>query len=292
MAEQHKFSEARLLEMFRQVRVRSEIVETIERPRETQPWYDYRKLFLTDEHVSRGAEFWSKHATALARAKREYGVAPEVIVAILGVETRYGRNGGQYPVVDALTTLWLHYPPRADFFKHELEDVLLLARELNVDPRSIKGSYAGAIGMPQFMPSSYRRYAVDFDGDGKRDLVRSPEDVIGSVANFLHVHGWEDGGPLVDDVELHGTLYFWIEHLGVKPALNVAGLARYGILPRAEVAAERRAALIGLEGETGPIYRLGYNNFYVITRYNRSKRYAMVVVELATRLRRGREEAS
>ncbi len=292
LAEKHKFSEAQLHAVFAQVRIRPEIVEAMERPKEAQPWYEYRKLFLTDDHVRRGGQFWAKHAGALARAQKQFGVPAEIIVAILGVETQYGRNGGQYPVVDALTTLWLHYPPRADFFQHELEDLLLLARELGAEPFSIKGSYAGAIGMPQFIPSSYRRYAVDFDGDGRRDLGKNTDDVIGSVANFLHVHGWEAAGPIVDELELRGTLYFWIEKFGVKPVLDIAALSRYGIFPRAPVAPERRAALIALEGEAGPSYRLGYNNFYVITRYNRSKRYAMAVVELAEQLRRERDERS
>lgn len=291
-AQQHRFPESRLRAVFAQARIRPEIIEAMENPKEALPWYEYRKLFITEEHTRRGGIFWTRHAAALARTQQRYGVAPEIIVAILGVETQYGRNQGDYPVVDALTTLWLHYPPRADFFRHELEEFLLLARELGADPLSIKGSYAGAIGMGQFIPSSYRRYAVDSDGDRRRDLLKNPEDVIDSVANFLRVHGWEPGEPVVDEVELRGTLYFWIERLGVKPALSVAGLTQYGILPRAEVSAQRRAALIALEGETGPIYRLGYTNFYAITRYNRSKRYAMAVVELAERLRRGRDELS
>jgi membrane-bound lytic murein transglycosylase B len=185
--------------------------------------------------------------------------------------------------------LWLNHPPRSDFFRRELEEYFLLVRELRVEPPSIKGSYAGAIGLPQFIPSSYRRYAVDGNGDGQRDLTKSAEDAIASIGNFLHVHGWIAGEAPVDDVELRGTLYFWIEKLGVKPALTVSGLTQYGVLPRNAVPPDRRAALIAFESDVGPYYRLGYNNFYVITRYNRSKRYAMAVVELAERLRRNRE---
>ncbi len=292
MGQKYQFSDKYMRAVFLQTRVRPEIIEAMERPKEAQPWYEYRKQFLDDDHIKRGAQFWAKHAGVLTRAKQKYGVAPEVIVAILGVETHYGRNGGAYPVVDALTTLWLHYPRRADFFQSELEDLFLLAREFNADPRAIKGSYAGAIGMPQFIPSSYRRYAVDFDGDGRRDLLNSVDDVIGSVANFLQVHGWEAGGPVIDEVELRGTQFFWIERLGLKPALTVSGLGQYGIIPRSNVAPERRGALISLEDEAGPLYRLGYNNFYVITRYNRSSRYAMAIVELSERLRRDREPPS
>ncbi len=291
-SQQYQYPEAKLRAIFAQIRVRQETIQAIERPREAIPYYEYRKQFLTDAHIQRGEKFWSQHASALAKARKQYGVAPEIIVAILGVETQYGRNKGDYLVADSLATLWLHHLPRADFFRHEMEEFLLLARELGVDPMSIKGSYAGAIGMPQFIPSSYRRYAVDFDGDGKRDLINNPNDIIGSVANFLRVHGWESGSAPMDDVDLHGTLYFWIERLGIKPSLNVEVLQQYGIMPHTEVPGTQRAALISFEGESGPIYRIGYNNFYVVTRYNRSKRYAMAVVELADRLRRNREEPS
>jgi membrane-bound lytic murein transglycosylase B len=291
-AAQHRYPESQLRALLAQALIRPEIVQAIERPKEALPYFEYRKQFLTDTHLQRGAKYWEQHAAALAQTGRKYGVAPEIIVAILGVETQYGRNKGDYPVVDALLTLWLHHPPRADFFRREFEEFLLLTRELGIDPGSIKGSYAGAIGAPQFIPSSYRRYAVDGDGDGRRDLLKSPDDIIASVANFLHVHGWAAGEPTVDEVELRGTLYFWIERLGVKPALTVAGLNQYGILPRSAVPPERRAALIAFEGEIGPTYRLGYNNFYVVTRYNRSKRYAMAVVELAEQLRRNREQPS
>jgi len=290
-ASQHNYPEARLRKLFAQARIRPEIVQAIERPKEALPYHEYRKQFLTDTHVQRGTKFWAEHAGTLRRVAREYGVAPEIIVAILGVETQYGRNKGQYPVVDALATLWLHHPPRADFFRRELEEFLLLTQELRADPATIKGSYAGALGMAQFISSSYRRYAADGDGDGRRDLFKNPDDAIASVANFLKLHGWTADEPPTDEVDLRGTLYFWIERLGVKPSLTLGGLTQYGILPRRTAPPERRAALVALEGETGPYYRLGYNNFYVVTRYNRSKRYAMVVVELAERLRQQREQS-
>jgi membrane-bound lytic murein transglycosylase B len=288
---QNQYPQARLRKLFAQARIRSEILSATERPKEALPWYDYRKIFLTDDQRKRGAQFWTRNRDALARATERYGVPAEIIVAIIGIETQYGRNPGDFPVIDALTTLWLYYPPRADFFRHELEEFLLLTRELGVDPLSVKGSYAGALGMPQFISSSYRRYAVDFDNDGKRDLFKSAADAIGSVANFLQVHGWETGAPIFDEVELRGTRYFWIERLGLKPALSVGDLAEYGIVPRANPALDRRAALIALEGEMGPFYRLGYTNFHAITYYNRSKRYAMAVAELAGRLRRDHEES-
>ena len=290
MAEQHGYSAPQLRRVFRCARIRPEIIEAMERPKESLPWYEYSNIFLTEENVQRGVRFWKKHATALTRAREQYGVAPEIVVAIIGVETQYGRNKGGYPILDSLATLMLDYPPRSAFFRQELTEFLLLARELDVNPCRFKGSYAGAMGLPQFMPSNYRRYAVDFDSDGKRDILASPEDAIGSVAHYLKEQGWETGAPVADEAHLEGTLYFWIEKLGLKPALPVRQLARYGIFPRLPDNLERRAALISLEGEYGLFYRLGYNNFYVITRYNHNKRYAMAVYEMGEKLRQRMEE--
>lgn len=290
LAENHGFSVNQLQQVFRCATLRPDIIEAIERPKERLPWHQYRKIFVTEDSARRGVAFWKQHATDIARAQERYGVAPEIIVAIIGVETRYGRSQGTYPVLDALTTLMLKYPPRADFFRGELGEFLLLTRETGADPCQIKGSYAGAMGLPQFIPSSYRRLAVDFDGDGRRDLLESTADAIGSVAHYLHSNGWEAGAPMMEEARLEGTLYFWIEKLGLKPALSIRQLAGYGVFPRRHNDPERRAALISLEGEYGPFYRLGYNNFYVITRYNHNKRYAMAVVELGELIRQRLEE--
>ena len=289
MVENHGFTTQEIQRAFRCARLRPEIIEAMERPAEALPWYEYRKIFLTEENVQRGVRFWKKNAPAFERAREQHGVAPEIIAAILGVETQYGKNKGNYPVLDALATLMLDYPSRAAFFRGQTEEFLLLARELKVNPCHFKGSYAGAMGIPQFIPSSYRRYAVDFDGDGKRDILGSPEDAIGSVANYLKHSGWETNAPVVDDVRVEGTLYFWVERLGIKPALSIRHLVQYGIYPPARKEHDRRAALIELEGETGPFFRLGYNNFYAITRYNHSTLYAMAVYELGELMRQRRE---
>lgn len=285
MAEKHGFSAKQLRRVFRCATIRPDIIEAMERPKELLPWHEYRKIFVTEDSAKRGARFWKEHAQDISRAQEQYGVSPEIIVAIIGVETRYGRNPGNYPILDALATLTLEYPSRAAFFREELAEFLLLAREIDIDPCRVKGSYAGAMGLPQFMPSNYRRLAVDFDGDGKRDLLDNPADAIGSVAHYLRNNGWETGAPLTDEARLEGTLYFWVEKLGLKPALSVRQLAGYGVFPRRRDNPEQRAALISLEGEYGPVYRLGYNNFYVITRYNHNKRYAMAVVELGELIR-------
>jgi membrane-bound lytic murein transglycosylase B len=290
MAEKHGFSAGQLRRTFRCATIRPDIIEAMERPRELLPWHEYRKAFVTEDSAQRGVRFWKQYAGDMTRARERYGVAPEIIVAVIGVETRYGRSTGAYPVLDALTTLTLKYPPRAGFFRKELEEFLLLTRETGIDACRVKGSYAGAMGLPQFMPSNYRRLAVDFDNDGKRDLLDNPVDAIGSVAHYLHRHGWKADAPVTEEARLKGTLYFWAEKLGLKPSLSLRQLAGYGVFPRRRDDPERRAALISLEGEDGPIYRLGYNNFYVITRYNLNKRYAMAVIELGELIRQRMEE--
>lgn len=285
------FSKRALERLFARARLRPEIIQAMERPKEALPWYEYRKLFVTDERIDQGVSFWRRHARELARAQHEFGVPPEIVVAILGVETQYGKHRGTWPVLDALTTLAFQYPPRAVFFRGELKQYLLLTRELKLDPARIQGSYAGALGMPQFIPSSWRRYAIDFDSDRRADLLGNTADIIGSVANFLQVHGWERDAPVSDATRVEGTLYFWLEKLGVKPSLPLGQFVRYGVSPLVHRDPELPAALILLEDETGPLARIGYNNFYVITRYNRSSRYAMAVQELAEQLRNRYETA-
>lgn len=284
MVAKHDLHATDLNALFARVEIKPDIIAAMERPKEGLPWYEYRKLFVTDESVRNGIKFWKANDATLKRAAQRYNVDPAIIVAIIGVETRYGRNVGGYRVLDALTTLALKSADRADFFRAELEEFLLLTEELGLDPLSIKGSYAGAMGVPQFMPSSYRRYAVDFDGDRKRNLLTSTEDAIGSVANYFKAHGWLDNESVTDDVTIEGSLYSWLENNGNEPTLSVSQLKKYGIIPTEEVNLKQLASLITLEGENGPMHRLGYNNFYVITRYNRSKHYAMAVYELSRAL--------
>ena len=285
------FSRPALERLFARARLRPEIIQAMERPKEALPWYEYRKLFVTDARIEQGVAFWRRHAVLLKRAQHEHGVPPEIVVAILGVETQYGKHRGTWPALDALTTLAFQYPPRAAFFREELKHYLLLTRELKLDPARLQGSYAGALGMPQFIPSSWRHYAIDFDGDRRADLFGSTADIVGSVANFLRVHGWERDAPVSDAAHVEGTLYLWIEKLGVKPSLPLGQFVRHGVSPPQHRDPELPAALIAFEGESGPLLRIGYNNFYVITRYNRSSRYAMAVQELAEQLRSRYETA-
>jgi membrane-bound lytic murein transglycosylase B len=252
-------------------------------PGQAPAWSDFRALFVNDARIAAGLQFWRANRASLARVERDFGVPPEVVVAIIGVETYYGRHAGRYRVIDALTTLAFDYPARGRFFRGELEQYLLFARDNGVDVFSVKGSYAGAIGIPQFMPGSSRRYAVDFDGDGHIDLRGSAADAIGSVANFLRRHGWRPGEAVQLRVKATSG-DAWRAYLdgSVTPSHSVADLIKSGL--EAEVpaqAASARAALVDLQGDL----RLALHNFYVITRYNRSALYAAAVADLAQALK-------
>lgn len=281
MVDKHHFSAEELQTIFQKAEIMEKVVTGMDSPREAVPWYLYRKQFVTVFGAKRGARFWKKYEPAVTAAAEQYGVAPEIILAIIGVESQYGHNAGHYRVMDALSTLAFSYPRRGKIFKGELEHFLLLARELNEDPLSIKSSYAGAMGYPQFLPSSYRNYAVDFDNDGRIDLINSAADAIGSVGNYFKVHGWQKDEPIVDRVTFSKPIDSWLLELDIKPKLTVANLGFYSIKPRKYKKPERKVALIKLENEKGKFIRLGFENFYVITRYNKSVNYAMAVFELS-----------
>lgn len=283
MSQRHGFDAGSLRRLMAKARTQEAILRAIARPGTAQPWFEYRPRYVNAERIAAGLEFWSAHADVIARASGRYGVPEEIIVATLGVETNYGRDTGKFRVLDALYTLAFDWPPRADFFRAELEQFLLLAREQGIDPTRPRGSYAGAMGIAQFMPSSYRRYAVDFDGSGRPDLSRSA-DAIGSVAHYMSAFGWEPGGLVAVPAEAGGERTGEFVELGLKPAIRVDALAAAGIRPRTAVPGDAEVALLRLEGEDGPLYFLGFNNFYVITRYNRSVNYAMSLFELAQAL--------
>jgi membrane-bound lytic murein transglycosylase B len=238
-----------------------------------------------------GVTFWNNHAEKLERARKEYGLPEEIVTAVIGVETIYGAQTGKYRVLDALVTLAFDYPRRSEFFREELEQYLLLMREQGADVLKLKGSYAGAIGIPQFMPSSYRRYAVDFDGDNRKELLQSPADAIGSVANYLKMFGWEQGQPVAVRAQISSERYQEALAAGIKPSLTLSQMKQFGVTPLvglSDLGGERMAALFVLEGKDGPEYWLGFNNFYVITRYNRSTYYAMSVWQLAEEIHAAR----
>lgn len=270
-----------------------QVADLIARPAEAKPWYEYRPIFMTDQRIQEGLDFWRANEALIGEVAARYRVDPQVIVAIIGVETFYGRITGTFRVLDALTTLAFHYPSdrtrdRSDFFGKELMEYIVLGAEERLPLPEVTGSYAGAMGMGQFMPSSYRAYAVDFDDDGSRDLWRSTPDVVGSVANYLHVHGWEEGGPVARDVTLEpGAAPGEVEQSGYKPHRTVLSFHEQGFRSSPDLEPDREASLVSLETEDGMRHWLGFQNFYVITRYNRSPMYAMVVHQLSEALREG-----
>lgn len=282
MTRDYGFAGEQLMDVFREVARKQSILDAISRPAErVKPWKDYRPIFITDSRIARGVDFWRQHEAALTRAEREYGVPASVIVSIIGVETFFGRNTGNYRVIDALSTLAFDYPPRADFFRKELREYLLLSREEQVDPLTLKGSYAGAMGLPQFMPSSFRAYAVDFDGDDHINIWTDADDAIGSVASYFQRHGWVAGEAVVSQATVQG------EHAddglspGIDPVKTVGELRALGWSSHDALRDDLPVTAFRLDGANGPEYWMGLKNFYAITRYNRSVMYAMAVHQLA-----------
>jgi membrane-bound lytic murein transglycosylase B len=280
------FDPADLSRLFATVERQDGILKAIARPAEAKPWYEYREIFLTPSRIEGGARFYAEHRESLERASKEYGVDPEVIVAIIGVETLYGTRTGKQRVLDALTTLGFDYEPRKMFFRKELEEFLLLSREESMDPPMVKGSYAGAMGIGQFIPSSYRAYAVDFDGDGKRDLW-NPDDAIGSVANYFSRHGWRNGETVTVPASVTGVGHRKLVEKGTKPAIPSESLKKAGVVVEGVDLNGHKVALLEYEssGDEKEFW-VGFHNFYVITRYNRSQLYAMAVHQLSEEIAR------
>ncbi|MBD8483552.1 lytic murein transglycosylase B [Pseudomonas coleopterorum] len=285
MTRDYGFASDQLNEVFREVERKQSILDAISRPAErVKPWSEYRPMFITDARIARGVDFWRQHEAVLARAEREYGVPAQVIVAIIGVETFFGRNTGNYRVIDALSTLSFDYPPRAPFFRKELREFLMLARDEQLDPLTLKGSYAGAMGLPQFMPSSFRAYAVDFDGDGHINIWTDADDAIGSVASYFKEHGWVAGQPVVSRASVSGPQVDDGLSPGIDPVKNVGQLRALGWSSHDALRDDLPVTAFRLQGAEGPEYWIGLKNFYAITRYNRSVMYAMAVHQLSESL--------
>ncbi|MBS4098022.1 MAG: lytic murein transglycosylase B [Sulfuricella sp.] len=290
MVDKHGFDAGELNRQFSQVKPRPRIARMMTGQFVKAPdWSDYRANFVNPRNIARGVEFWSDNAEALARARQTYGVPEEIIIAILGVETRYGKFPLPYRVFDSLATLAFDYPRRAEFFRNELEQYLLLMREEKRNPLVVKGSFAGAMGIPQFMPSSYRSYAVDFDGDGRRDLLRSPSDAIGSVANYLNAYGWVADELVALRAEPHGeAIPGEMLAAGLKPERPVEEWLARHVEPAQPLPPATPVAMLAVNGDSGTEYWLGLNNFYVISRYNRSLFYALSVYQLGEEIRAAR----
>jgi len=290
MQTRHGLDGASLTRLFAQTEPIPFVLKAIAPPADprVKSWRTYRQRFIEPKRLKAGLAFWRTHQTTLAKAEALSDIPAEFIVAIIGIETIYGKHLGRFDTFSALTTLAFDYPPRADLFRRELEALLLLARDEQRSPMDYRGSYAGAIGLPQFLPSSIRAYAVDFDGSGQIDLTGSPTDAIGSVANFLKLHGWESGGPVAIKVGAGGTAHEQLIAEGIKPVRRPAEMSDFGVVVPAE-APDAPAALIDLvTPDADTEYWLGYQNFFVITRYNRSSFYAMAVYQFAQALKAAR----
>ncbi len=286
MVAQHQFKREELVAAFQHAERKQDIIDAITKPATLKPWPEYRLNFINQERIQGGLRFWRQHGAALRRAERQFGVPQEYILAIIGVETLYGRNAGRYRALDALTTLAFDYPRRADFFRSELEQFLLLAREQSYDLLMLQSSYAGALGIPQFMPSNFRKYALDYNGNGKIDILREPDDAIGSVANYFKHYGWHEREPVAmlakvaDDKRLGNLaevrpVLAWRVDAGVAPVDK-----QRDVLPP--------AWLLDLTVSAGKEYWLAFDNFNVIMRYNNSTFYAMSVHQLAMALKAGK----
>jgi membrane-bound lytic murein transglycosylase B len=271
-----------VLRVLSHARAQPQIIDKMDRPAErVLEWWQYRQIFLTDKRISAGVEFWQEHRDALERVSAEEGVPPQYIVAILGAETYYGRITGSYRVLDALATLAFDYPPRARYFRSELEQFLVLSQREKIDPLAAKGSYAGAMGPLQFMPSAYLKYGVDGNDDGQQDLFTDWDDIFASVANYLHDCGWQAGGPVVADVRIDPGASFQIDPSNLALDETIDGLNAEGVRVESTVPGNTPVVLLLAEQQDGPTYRVGFNNFHALTRYNHSALYAMAVDDLA-----------
>ncbi len=294
VAAERGLNQAEVLQLLQNARFKQSIVDAMTRPAEAKPWHKYRPIFITDKRINEGVAFWRKNETLISKAAGRFAVDPQIIVAIIGVETFYGRITGSYRVLDALATLSFYYPDtgndRSGFFSSELTNFILLGEEEGLPLKEVKGSYAGAMGLGQFMPSSYREYAVDLDGDGRRDLWSSMDDVIGSVANYLHRHGWQYGEPVTFRAGVRDNANMeLISRRDFKVKMTIDELAVGGFESTEPLSGDTLAAVVRLDESAGESYWLTFRNFYVITRYNRSPLYAMAVFELSEALQSGFE---
>lgn len=288
MVSKHHFNELELTDFLQSAVIKQDILKRIASPSEGLPWYKYRKIFMTEARIDGGVKFWRENADALANVSEKTGVAPEIIVAIIGVETGYGKNMGNHRVLDALATLSFSYPPRSAFFTGELENFLLLCREEAMNPREPLGSYAGAMGYPQFMPSSFRALAKDFEQDGHRDIWHNPRDAIASVANYFEKNGWLRGQDVAVRAKAVGNQYKSVLNKDLKPNTTLAQLSHLNVSTTENISANISVKLVALEQIDNDELWLGLHNFYVITRYNHSPLYAMAAYQLSQEIKQRR----
>lgn len=282
MVKKHHFSEDEMRQWIGSAEHQPGVINAITKPAEkVKPWKDYRAIFMTEERIRNGALFWKANEQILKDVEARYGVNAEIIVAILGIETRYGTTQGTYRVIDSLSTLAFDYPPRAKFFRTQLEEFFLLAREQHHDPLDLKGSYAGAMGYGQFIPSSYRDFAVDYDQDGFADIWNNPADAIASIANYFKEHNWELDALVATRCRIEPEYDEELFNNNLKPAWSYEELAKRGITPMDKGAADEIFSVYKMEGEYGAEFWAGARNFYTITRYNHSSMYALAAYQLS-----------
>ena len=281
MAREHGLDADAVLETLHRAEYRQSVIDAMTRPAESKPWKDYRPIFVTQRRIADGAAFLDANRSLLARIGKQYGVPPEIITAIIGVESNYGRTPMRYRVLDALVTLAFYYPPRAAYFRSELVQLLLLhSAAFPYAPEELMGSYAGAMGWPQFMPSSVAKYARDGDADGKIDLWNSLPDISASVANYFEAFGWQTGAPVALRANVAATARA-IDPKGLDPVYPLQQLAEWGYTADAKLDPATPATLIRLDGEDGPEVWITFRNFWVISRYNKSPLYSMAVYQLS-----------
>lgn len=291
MVHKHNFDIVKLKKLFQYVDIKKSIINAINKPAEGLPWYKYRKIFITESRINSGLKFWQKHAETLAYVESNYSVAAEIIVAVIGIETQYGGNVGNYRVIDALSTLSFAYPKRSKFFIRELENFLILCREEKINPLNPIGSYAGAMGIPQFMPSSYRAYAVDFENDNKKDIWSNPNDAIASVANYFAKHHWKKNGDIAFLVQAQGDSYKQALTKGLTPDFSWIRLRELSVSSSEKsIKDTEKVKLLVYQQEQGHDLWIGLHNFRVITRYNNSSMYAMAVYQLSEAINKKKQK--
>lgn len=285
MVKKHGFKKQQLITLFSAVKIRPQVMKHINKPLEKEAWHTYQMLFVNEWRIEHGVKFWNKHEATLRKAEKEYGVPAAIIVATIGIETKYGQRMGEYRVIDSLSNIAFSDSKRAPFFRKELEQFLLLAREQHFDPLKIVGSYAGAIGQPQFMPSSYRYYSINFSGSGQTDLINNTVDVIGSVANYYKMHGWKTSEPVAAQALMMGDRFDYLLRTDkIKPPFTITELSRYGVVPKYKMPASDaslKVKIVELQNRYNKEYWLAFHNFGVIKRYNPSDLYAMAVYQLS-----------
>lgn len=282
MVKKHKFREAELNSLFNTIKERPTVMKKVRAPLEQRPWHTYQMLFVTEWRIRKGVEFWNTYQDVLTKAEKKYGVPANIIVATIGIETKYGQHTGEYPVIDALANIGFSSSPRAAFFRSELEEFLLLTKEQHLDPRKVYGSYAGAIGQPQFMPSSYRRYAVSYEGSKKIDLSHNINDIIMSIANYYKQKGWQTSEPVALPASLvNNKFHFYQGKKNDVQIISKSMLSGYHIADKKSIIKNKSYKIIELQNYWGNEYWYGFHNFDVIKRYNSSDLYAMAVFQLS-----------